>query len=67
MPGDDREQRIRELARALWEQDGRPEGQAERHWRIANQVVEFMERAPVEVAMEPSRASTHARPLQGIA
>jgi hypothetical protein len=35
MPSEEREQRIRELAQALWEQEGRPEGQAERHWQMA--------------------------------
>jgi hypothetical protein len=29
------EQRVRERAYAIWEQEGRPEGQAERHWREA--------------------------------
>src|ERR1700751_3148377 len=35
----DREGRIREVARALWEQEGRPEDQAERHWRMAEEAV----------------------------
>jgi nucleotide-binding universal stress UspA family protein len=39
MSSEDREQRIRELASALWEQEGRPEGQAERHWRMAEKAV----------------------------
>ena len=28
----DREQRIREIAYSLWEEEGRPEGAADRHW-----------------------------------
>ncbi|MBS7707266.1 DUF2934 domain-containing protein [Chelatococcus asaccharovorans] len=29
---DEREHRIRERAHRLWEEEGRPEGRAERHW-----------------------------------
>ena len=29
------DQRIRETAYHLWEKDGRPFGQAERHWQLA--------------------------------
>jgi hypothetical protein len=31
--------RIREVAYFLWEQEGRPEGQAERHWDLASALV----------------------------
>lgn len=33
--GDDREARIRARAHRLWEEEGRPEGRAEQHWREA--------------------------------
>ena len=33
-------QRIREMAYYLWEQEGRPESQAERHWAAAVAIVE---------------------------
>ena len=36
----DREQRIHEIAYYLWEQEGCPEDQAERHWAAAAAVVE---------------------------
>ena len=53
-PGD-REQRIREIAYSLWEQEGYPEDQAERHWLAAVAIVDA-ERAedaqPVESADE---------------
>jgi hypothetical protein len=39
MPRQQREQRIRELAYAPWEQEGRPEGQAEHHWQMAEKAV----------------------------
>jgi hypothetical protein len=35
----DREQRIRERAHAIWEQEGRPHGRQEDHWRQASQEV----------------------------
>jgi hypothetical protein len=34
------EQRIREVAFYLWEQEGYPDGQAERHWRMAKEMIE---------------------------
>lgn len=44
------EQRIRETAYRLWENDGRPTGQAERHWEMARKMAEEAERAPAPVA-----------------
>ncbi|MGP0175135.1 DUF2934 domain-containing protein [Pseudomonas sp. NCHU5208] len=34
------EQRIREFAFQIWESEGRPEGQHERHWRMACKLAE---------------------------
>ncbi|MNO77872.1 hypothetical protein D3C76_689950 [compost metagenome] len=34
------EQRIRELAYQIWESEGRPHGQADRHWEMARSLVE---------------------------
>lgn len=34
------EHRIREVAFSLWEQEGYPDGQAERHWRMAEEMIE---------------------------
>jgi len=36
---DDKEQRIRDVAYRLWQEDGRPEGRAEEHWRRACEIV----------------------------
>ena len=36
----DLETRIRERAYALWEEDGRPEGQADEYWERARRFVE---------------------------
>jgi hypothetical protein len=44
MPMDRKEQRIRETAYHLWEEDGRPIGQAERHWEMARKIAEDAER-----------------------
>jgi ElaB/YqjD/DUF883 family membrane-anchored ribosome-binding protein len=37
---DDREKRVREIAYFIWEQEGRPEGQADRHWQAAREIVD---------------------------
>ena len=39
----DTEQLIRETAYRLWEEDGRPFGQAERHWEMAKKLTEDAE------------------------
>ena len=30
-------QKVRERAYAMWEQEGRPDGRADEHWRIAQE------------------------------
>ncbi len=47
---DDREKRIAEMAFYLWEQEGYPEGQAERHWQMAKELIarEDSERKDIE-------------------
>ena len=35
-----RQQRTRELARQIWEAEGRPDGQDLRHWGMAERLVE---------------------------
>ena len=32
------EERIRELAYQIWESEGRPEGQTEKHWEMARKL-----------------------------
>ena len=36
---DDREQRIREMAHRIWEDEGRPPGRDKRHWEMAESLV----------------------------
>ncbi|GHE42151.1 DUF2934 domain-containing protein [Vulcaniibacterium thermophilum] len=47
----DREARIRALAQRIWEVEGRPEGQALRHWTMAERLVE------AELQIEQARAA----------
>ncbi|GAA5174816.1 MULTISPECIES: DUF2934 domain-containing protein [Halomonadaceae] len=35
----DDELRIRQLAYRIWESEGRPEGQEQRHWEMARKIV----------------------------
>jgi len=34
------EQDIRNLAHQLWESEGRPEGQSDKHWKLAARLIE---------------------------
>ena len=36
----EREERIRKIAHRLWEEAGRPSGQADQHWEKARQIVD---------------------------
>jgi len=36
----DKEARLREIAYLIWEKEGRPPGQADRHWRMAQSAVQ---------------------------
>ena len=40
MSDDDFEKRVRDRAHQLWEEEGRPEGQSEEHWRRAAALVQ---------------------------
>jgi hypothetical protein len=48
------ERRIREIAHRLWEDSGRPNGQADRHWEQARQIVDAQNRT---IVTQPPRAS----------
>jgi hypothetical protein len=37
---DSNEQRIRDVAFHLWEQEGYPDGESERHWHMAKEMIE---------------------------
>lgn len=36
---DSDEDRLREIAHGIWEQEGRPEGQHDRHWQMAQEAL----------------------------
>jgi hypothetical protein len=48
-----KEQRIREVAFRLWEQDGRPDDQADRHWEMARLIIEKEDAERREIEGEP--------------
>lgn len=39
MDEEERVRRVRELAQLVWEAEGRPDGQQERHWLMAERLV----------------------------
>ncbi|MCC4585802.1 DUF2934 domain-containing protein [Xanthomonas melonis] len=40
-----RQARLRQLAQEIWEAEGRPDGHADRHWAMAERLVDAEERA----------------------
>jgi hypothetical protein len=51
-PPPDRQRRISEIAHRIWESEGCPSGQAERHWQMAEKLV---------LAEEKQAAARHAK------
>ncbi|SDA76707.1 Protein of unknown function [Pseudomonas sp. NFPP33] len=49
------EQRIREFAFQIWESEGRPHGQHERHWKMASKLAEA--EAQAQTTPKPRRIS----------
>jgi hypothetical protein len=60
MQNADLHQRIKLRAYLIWEQEGRPEGRAEEHWRRAETEVAGSSSARAR----PARASTSVRPVK---
>lgn len=46
---------IRQLAEAIWETEGKPEGQQERHWEMATKLAESAAMAPVRTGNKRHR------------
>lgn len=61
--GDDREERIRARAHELWVAEGRPEGQADRHWDAAKEMIALEDGPAATLAPEDSVA-TPVEPTQ---
>lgn len=59
------EQRIRELAYQIWEAEGRPDGQEERHWGLAHKLASeavATEAVATEAAVTPPARVSRSRP-----
>jgi Protein of unknown function (DUF2934) len=61
----DSDERIREIAYYIWENEGRPEGQADRHWRTAEEIVQAQEAEGTNAEGEPppEQPSDYVTPL----
>lgn len=58
------EQRVREFAFQIWEAEGKPDGQHERHWKMACKLAEAEAAAAEPPAPRPKRISKpRATPL----
>ena len=49
-----RRSRIERLAHQIWESEGRPEGQAARHWNMAERLVEVEEEEAGTASASPA-------------
>lgn len=54
MDAEQRKQRIQQLAREIWEAEGRPDGQELRHWAMAERLVDAEIRAAEQDAAPPA-------------
>jgi hypothetical protein len=60
---DDRQRKIERRANEIWQREGRPDGRADEHWRLATAEVEAEEAAavrPASAAREPQPAPEEA-------
>ncbi|CAH2407612.1 DUF2934 domain-containing protein [Mesorhizobium ventifaucium] len=70
---DDRQERIRRRAHAIWEQAGRPEGAHQQHWDQATAEIDGEESRPkakiarpkAPAAVKDSKPKAAARPRKG--
>jgi hypothetical protein len=63
-----RESRIRERAHRIWESEGRPDHQGERHWKAAEQAIDEEDRAasaPRSVGAEDENRETALKSAEG--
>lgn len=60
---DDRQRKIEQRANEIWQREGRPDGRADEHWRLATAEIEAEEAAAVSLASaapEPQPAPEEA-------
>jgi hypothetical protein len=64
----DRDDRIREMAYFLWVEEGRPDGEADRHWRVAENRIdsEPLERKRAEGEPPGEPADDSLTPVPGV-
>lgn len=53
---------IREFAYQIWESEGRPDGQEERHWEMAHKLAQAQALAPAKAGPRVTKAKTAAKP-----
>lgn len=58
---DDRRQRIERRANEIWQREGRPDGRADQHWRLATAEIEA-EEAAAEVSLASAAPVPEATP-----
>jgi hypothetical protein len=56
------EERIRQRAYQIWEEDGQPEGREHEHWERAVREIEAEEKADESEASDPAEAEPEAKP-----
>ena len=54
---------IREFAYQIWESEGRPDGQQERHWEMAHKLAQAQALAPSKTAPRATKAKSPAKPV----
>ncbi|WLG53315.1 DUF2934 domain-containing protein [Pseudomonas sp. FP1742] len=57
------EKRIREFAYQIWESEGKPEGQEERHWKMACKLAEAEALAPGKSAKASGSKTAATKPV----
>ncbi len=53
----EREQRVREIAHRLWEEEGRPADQEKRHWATAERMVDAQQSASTADSEAPTASA----------
>jgi len=59
------EERVRAKAHEIWESEGRPEGQQDRHWQIARQMVDDTALAESQPRVSWRPEADGLNPVQG--
>ncbi|UCJ15974.1 DUF2934 domain-containing protein [Pseudomonas sp. MM211] len=64
-----KEERIREFAYQIWESEGKPSGQAKRHWEMATKLADAEQtpaKATTKRVSKPKAATTEPKPAAPI-